>query len=391
VDSQYHERVLGVAVLSNFAQLGTRLLLSPLVPAIIATFGVSKGAVGLALTGMWAGYALLQYPSGVLADRLGERPVVQAGLGLTAVTALLVALSPSFPWFAVSAAVLGLGTGLYFSVAAALLTRLYEQPARALSVHTAGGSLAGLVAPPAAGFVATRHGWRAALLLGAGAALVALTAITVIVRPTEPRVPDLDVVGRLVDVETVVDLLGRPTIAFTTGVAVVAAFAWQGVVSFLPTFLVEYWAVTTEQAGLAFGLVFLLSTGAQPAMGALSDAVSLDAVLATSFLLTAGGLGTLLLGSSPAVAVVGLGLLGLGISWPGVLQARFFAALGDRERGTGFGLVRTVFMLLGATGSVVTGVLADRAGWPVAFGLVVALLVVVVALLAANHAAGSRL
>jgi MFS family permease len=56
----------------------------------------------------------------------------------------------------------------------------------------------------------------------------------------------------------------------------------------------------------------------------------------------------------------------------------------DAERGYGFGLVRTVYMFSAAPGSVIVGTLAERAGWVVAFGSVVAVLCVCLTLLAVN-------
>ena len=75
-------RRLALAAVSagNFSQLGARILLGAVVPFVLVEFGTTEATVGVALTGMWAAYALLQFPSGVLADRLGERPVVLAGI-----------------------------------------------------------------------------------------------------------------------------------------------------------------------------------------------------------------------------------------------------------------------------------------------------------------------
>jgi len=48
--------------------------------------------------------------------------------------------------------------------------------------------------------------------------------------------------------------------------------------------------------------------------------------------------------------------------------------LGDEERSAGFGLIRTAYMVLGASGSVATGAAADLLGWGPAFlGLAVLL------------------
>ena len=49
-------------------------------------------------------------------------------------------------------------------------------------------------------------------------------------------------------------------------------------------------------------------------------------------------------------------------------------ALKETERGVGFGLVRTLYLLVGALGGYVVGNLVTEAGWVVAFGTLALLL-----------------
>lgn len=65
----------------NFVQLGSRFLVGAVVPLLLVQFETTRTAIGLALTGMWAIYALTQFPSGVLAERYGERLVVTVSYG----------------------------------------------------------------------------------------------------------------------------------------------------------------------------------------------------------------------------------------------------------------------------------------------------------------------
>ncbi len=131
----------------NFSQLGARLLLGAVVPFVLVDFGTTEATVGLALTGMWAMYALLQFPSGVLADRFGERPVVLAGIVGAGVGTALVALSASVLAFGAATLVLGAGAGLFFSPGTSLLSRLYDERGGALSVLTGAGAVAGAAFP----------------------------------------------------------------------------------------------------------------------------------------------------------------------------------------------------------------------------------------------------
>jgi predicted MFS family arabinose efflux permease len=61
--------LLGVTTAAFFVTMVARLAPSPIVPDIIDAFGVSKSAVGIALSGMWAAYALFQFPDARRSDR----------------------------------------------------------------------------------------------------------------------------------------------------------------------------------------------------------------------------------------------------------------------------------------------------------------------------------
>jgi len=64
------------------------------VPLVLVAFDTTKSPVGLALGGMWAAYALAQFPGGVIGDRFGERSALVAALAGTALgrAALAVAV-----------------------------------------------------------------------------------------------------------------------------------------------------------------------------------------------------------------------------------------------------------------------------------------------------------
>lgn len=375
---------LGLLLGAFFGTMTARLVVSPLVPDLLVAFDVSKGAIGLALTGMWAAYAVTQFPAGAAADRFGARPLVLAGLAVTAVASLLLALAPSFPTFAVAAGAVGVGAGLYFPAAVALLTRLFENTGQVLGLHISGGDSAGLVVPVAATAVAARVGWREALAV-APAVVVAMFVLSAW------QLPGDDEAGPArrrepVDLRTPLRLLSAPTLLYTTSLAVLLAFTFQAVVSFFPTFLVEYWGLSVGRAGLHFAVVFLLWIVFSPVAGRLADAVGEDGVLAATTLFMIAGVAVLLAAPTFAVAVAGVVLLGIGMSWGGVIAARFMVALPAAGRTTGYGLVRSVYMLLGASGSVVTGTLAEVSGWPAAYGLLVVLLSAFALSLAVNRA-----
>ncbi len=388
---RYAHTALALCTLAFTATMVARLAISPLVPAITDTFGVTNATVGLALSGMWLAYALSQFPSGILGDRYGERTVILVAVGATAVAALLIALSPSILAFMLFTVLLGTGAGLHYSVATTFLTRQFDDIGRAIGVHVAGGPLAGLAAPPAAALVGARYGWRAGILLGVAAAVPAFVLFAWRVRPTAPRRPDQPMRERFA-AGPLVELLSRPPILYTTALATLGAFTWQATASFLPTFLEVGGGLSTALSALLFSLYFLVHGGTQPLTGGLSDRIGRDETVMVTMAAGVVGYGLLTVatrdetGLAPVVA--GIVLVGLAMSWGAPLQSRFMDLLSDAERGAGFGLVRTAYMVLGASGSVVVGAVSDIAGWTVAFGLLAGVMALGLAALLTNRALG---
>lgn len=385
MDLGYRHAVLGLGIGANFAQFGSRVVISPVVPGIIDSFGVSKGAIGLVLTGMWAVYALSQFPSGVLADRYGERRIILAALTFTGLGSLLVALSPSFLLFGLFVLLLGAGAGLYVPVGTSLLSKLFDDVGQALGVHAMGAPSAALVLPITAALVSARYGWNAALLIGAAVAFPMLALWAWQLRPTPPARPDRPFREAVVPAR-IAELLFRPRIAFTVGLATLLMYSFQAFISFLPTFLIEFHGFSTTQASTVFGVGAALSVVAMPLLGRLSDIFSRDGALLVAMLAATTGF-VVFLGSGGGLLATSLGVLafGVGFAWAGPLQGRFTDNLAEAERSTGFGLVRSIYVLLGSAGSVVTGVLADTAGWPVAFGIAAALLLVAAIAIVTNR------
>lgn len=368
----------------NFVQIGIRLLLGALVPSLLVFFETTTSRVGLALTGMWAIYALMQFPSGLLADRFSERPLMLAGLVGTIAGTVLVGMAPSLLFFGIAVMMLGAGSGLYYSPASSLISRTYADKGGALSVLTASAGLAGLIYPSLGSTINIRFSWRLTVLLTLGITIPLLLIALRTVPSMPPANPDRSL-RTAFDTSRYQEIVFRPGIAYTMLLAIFLSFVYNGYISFFPTFLVEYRSVNQGAAGVAFGAVFAFSTISQPIAGRLSDSRSRDLAIGSGVILALAGLSFLLVMPGLAGLSVGVFLLGVGTSWFGPLQARFMDRLEGVERGYGFGLVRTLYILLSSLGSVVVGTLAEISGWIGGFGLLAGLLGLCLLLLVGNH------
>lgn len=380
----YRRTVLVLCTLAFFVTMVARLAVSPVVPAIIETFDASTGMIGLALSGLWIAYACAQFPSGVLADRYGERAVILAAVGGTAVASILLALAPSMPLFILLTVVVGAAAGLHYSVATTFLAREFDNVGTAIGLHNSGAPLAGLLTPLAAASLSAWIGWRVSIALGTLVAVPVFVLFAWGIRPTTPVRPNGSLGGR-VTLSRITGLLTRPRIAFTAILSVPFEFVWQATASFLPAFLIAAHDYPVALASALFSAYFIVHGLTQPLIGSLSDrygrevisgACAVCGIIGYSLLLLEGGLG---------VTLVAILFIGTAMSWAAALLPRFMDVFAEGERNTGFGLVRTSYMVVSASGSTIVGVIADIAGWNAAFGVFVVLLLGVCFALSINR------
>ncbi|ADD03705.1 major facilitator superfamily transport protein [Natrialba magadii ATCC 43099] len=363
---QYRTTVLVLCLLAFFVTYFARMAISPVIPFIVEDFDVSNTQIGFALSGMWLAYGLSQFPSGVLGDRYGEKPVILLAVGGTAIASLLLAFAPVFPVFVLFAVLLGLVAGLHYAVATTLLSRTYDELGRAVGIHSIGGPLAGLVAPVAAAWVGVRFGWRPAVALALAVGLPVFAVFAWRVRQTEPRRPDQPMRERF-EPGALLELVSRPAVAFTLVIAMLGTFIVQGLLTFLPTFLIEYHRYSATVASAAFSAFFVVRAVGQFLLGELSDRYGRDLAIGTAMLAGTVGLFGLVAGSERVAIGVGLLLIGLGSSFFAALDPRFLDQFDATEQGAGFGLVRTFYTVIGSAGSVGVGLLADLFGWGPSF------------------------
>lgn len=353
--------LLAVSV-GNLLSIGVRVAFPALLPGIRAEFLLTNATAGLLLSVLWMSFASAQLPGGVLSDRLGERTTVVASMVLSTVALVLITFSPGFPVFVAGLVVLGLATGLYGTPRITILSDIYpDRTATAISVHSAFGNLGNATFPVVATVVAGWFAWRA----GIGVALPGFVLVTVALwlilpartSPGTDRDPD-ESRGQAVR-RVLRGVANRPALV-ATAMMVCLGFVWQGFTAFLPTYLVDVKGLSERVAGLALGAFFVSGGLVQPVAGTLADQYGQRRILAGVATATAVALTGYRFVDS-AVALVGLSVLaGLQLAfWP-IVFAYVPRTLPSEVQGSGFGVLRTLFLVLGALGPVVVGTLADR-------------------------------
>lgn len=339
--------------------LGGRFLVPAVLPQVKAAFDLGNADAGVAITVLWATYALMQSPAGLLVDRLGERRLLAGSLLLSAGAAAALGLSPGFLVFVLGSAAFGLVTGLYGPARGTAISRTFPaNDGTAIGAVLAAGSVGSAVLPFLAGALVGRLGWRVVV----GGMLVPYLAAAAF---AWWAVPGREV-GRVREPTPPAELLGdvgravrNPAVLVAVAAVTLMLFAFQGLSAFLPTYLVEVKGFGQSTAAALFALLFLGGAVAQAVAGNLSDALGERAVLTTT-----AAAGAVTVAAIPfvdgvlpmAVVVV---LAGSRLAIAPVSNAYVIAVLPREVTGTAWGAIRTGFFLLGAGGSTAVGALAE--------------------------------
>jgi MFS family permease len=148
-------------------------------------FGLAPGATGLVLALFFAPFALLQYPFGVLSDRVGRTVPVLVGSGLYGVGVALVGQAPTLLTVGVLVVAVGVLGALMAPATMALVTDLAPSTERGVAMggFNAAGSVGFLAGILVGGSVADAAGYPAAFLAAGGfELLVALAALPAFLR-----------------------------------------------------------------------------------------------------------------------------------------------------------------------------------------------------------------
>ncbi|GIX46698.1 MAG: MFS transporter [Candidatus Tectimicrobiota bacterium] len=336
------------------------MLLPPLLPPLLAAFGLSYFQGGLLSLCYYLLSGVLQPTVGHLADRYALRKrLMMAGFAIFAVGFLAIGLAPTYPVLLLACLLCGLGAATFHPQSTYFLTRAFpEAKGWAMGIHGWGGSIGNFLAPLTVAALVSLYGWRQGVMLAAVPAVLVIGLLAWLLR--EPQEVNPTRFGKGFTRELLLVALTFALISM-----VLRAF-----LTFLPTFLVERGSSLT-QAGFFTSLMLCVGLVAQPLGGQVYDRVGGKAMFLVASLAT--GLALWLFTLSAGLLLV---------VWAVVIGFFVFAlfpvslAMGSelaRDNGVGVsvGIIFGLSFTLSAFTPAVTGFVADRLGLNLAFQLLV--------------------
>lgn len=332
-------------------------VVSPIVSELAGPFGVSEAQIGQLITVFTAPSILLVPVMGVLADRIGRKRVLVAGLLLFGAAGTAIGLTPSFRVALGLRVVQGIGYAAVMPITVAILGDLYEGGREATAQGLRVASIQGmsLVSPPIAGVIVLAS-WRYPFLLYLLAIVVAVW-----VWVTLPEIVPGDVIEIRSYIRDLFSSLQRPVmvlvmLSFT--VRFLLTFVFFAFVSVLLARVFGASSVTSGLVVSAFGLVSMVSS---TQAGRLTASWNPHLVMAGSFAVTGIGLALLGAGSTYPLLVVGVTLFGLGSGVTAPVQKSLVTQLVSASHRAGAVSSAVIFQSIGQTaGPLLMGLFLQR-------------------------------
>ncbi|MET8784213.1 MFS transporter [Streptomyces sp. NPDC004589] len=324
--------------------------------------GLATGALMLATVG-----GELATPR--LVARYGYRVALAAGLGLLGAPALVLTAGDGMAWIVAMCLLRGLGFALTVVAGGALTASLIPAERRGEGLALAGivSGVPSLVGLPLGVWLASHVGFTPVCVAGGMAALAAVVVVPGL--PGRERSAGRDA-GVLAGLRN--GALARPTAVFAT-----TAIGAGIVVTFLPV------AVPASLSGLVAVALFAqpaTATAARWFAGRFGDRHGPARLVLPGLLASSGGLLVTSVTSSPVAVLAGVALFGAGF---GVAQNATLTLMYARVPESGYGTVSALWnvaydggMGLGAVGF---GAAAAHTGYPAAFALTAAVMLVALA------------
>ena len=297
------------------------LMLPPLFPWLMKDFSLSYTDVGLLTTTFFVISGIGQALAGFVVDRVGGWRVLCFGVGMLALSGVVLGLATSYPWLMLSATCAGLGNSIFHPADFTLLNQRVSQPrlGHAFSIHGVSGNIGWAVAPLFMAGVTSVLGWHVA---GFGAAAIGTAVFTTLCLRRRALADAADLITSRTATDTAHDRKGH--FAFLSSAAVWWSFAFFffatmafGILqNYAPAILSHVYGVSLVFASSGLTAYLLGSGTGMLAAGFLKE--SADRMVAPALAFAAVMAAVLASGDLPAAALWPLMIsIGFGVGFAG--------------------------------------------------------------------------
>ncbi len=244
-------------------------MLVPVLALIVADLGLSTVEAGTLLSTFSLATFLFLYPLSILADYTGrKKAIVIAGLGLSAVSFVMMGWMHSFASLLVLSFLAGAGNSTYHPCGTALAAeRFSSHRSFAISYHGLGGNIGTSVMPLLQAAIAAVANWRIAVVACAVPALALLPMVGVRFhgKSAGAAAPHKEESVR----SMLVRVFRNRNVILLALTYMLRGIGTKGMIGFLPLIASKKLGMDTAAIGLAVSLYFAAGAVSKPLMGYL--------------------------------------------------------------------------------------------------------------------------
>lgn len=368
----YSGRLLILLTVGFTAVHTGRMVLSPLLPAVIESLAITPFEAGIALSVLLWMNAAMQYPSGHLSDQLSRKTVIVASFLAAVAGFVILGLTSTYIVLLLGAAAIGLGSGLYPPASLALLSDLFvEKRGQAIGVNIVSIDLGSALSAGLAVIVMTYATWQVAFL-----PVLVATVLAVVLLHFWSKEPYVIARPKFPIRKTIQNFLGDRRMRWTLIGYSFYMFTWQGIAGFLPTYLAVEKNLSATIASAGFALLFLVGIVVKPFAGRVGDRSGHLRTATASAIVGVIGLAALIVSSTLLGITLGIVAFAVGLNaFSPPMLAYLMNQFPDISMGGDIGVTRTVYIGIGSFGPIFVGYVASYATYSAAFiGLLTTLL-----------------
>ena len=358
-------RSLAILCAINILNFYDRQVLSTLTEPVRKEFSLSDTQIGMLTTAFTLLYAVIGVPLGRLADRWNRKKLLASGVTVWSALTASTAVAGTYGFLLFSRLGVAVGEAVCAPVGTSWIADLYAPYKRsgALALFMLGVPIGMSLSSLCSGPVAQAFGWRAAMVLAAGPALLLIPALLTLHEPRTQSEPRASASAWII--------LRIPTLWWIIASGAIFNFTMYAFAVFLASFLMRVHGVSLSSAGIASAGIF----GVGGVLGGLAGGRVGDrvAVKRKDGRMRAAAVAALIaaplvfLGILQPAGAVALAIPLLAIAYGffnmyyGLVYSSIHDVVSPSLRGTAMAFYFMVMYLGGASfGSLITGHLSDR-------------------------------
>lgn len=361
-------QVIVISLTSFIGITGTRLP-SPVLPSISNAFAISDAQVGLVMTAFFLPTIVMVPAMGFLADMYGRRKLVLVSYFLFGVSGTAIALATSFDQILFLRILQGIGFAGLTPLTIVIVGDLFEgaEASAVQGIRVSGNSIAGILVPAAAGFLAG-IAWNVPFLVFAITFPLLIAAYFVLPETDQQSENNLG------EFSSYIDALRNELTDWNIRILMFGGFTVfffkYAILTYVPLYAVRTLGVSVFLAGLLLSVRGIVRTVVAPLAGRLIERLSRRTALLGA--ITVGGIGTIFIPLAPSfewlVVAMAVYSAGDGIFSP-MLNDGVAALASDERRGGVVSALNVLKMVANTSSPAFFGLVLGVAGFTAMFVL----------------------